>query len=221
MKPDDPRDMKWLEYFLSDLPPEERDRVEKEIEGDPARADALKRQLEAMTSWAKESTPHSPIDMAALMEEIGEKPYASGAPILFRRALPWAVAAALLLVAVTQGNFNIQFGDSTFAWGTPPQSTEQVTQLQAEIATLTTSYEGLANENIFLQNQLLDMVGSFEQFEADMQFATNELARNQAREARTRYSDTQRILAITQGLRLADVYDNQPEILPASFNATQ
>ena len=217
MNPNDDRTTRWLAYLLGDLEPGEAGRVEAEMREDPAKAEEVRRFFEATTDWAKRPVAESPIDMAELAARTRDAADARAGRGWFRTAWPWAaVAAAVVLVAaLSQASFSMEIGGATFAWGEPPQ-TEAVIQLESEISALNQSYAELAADNLRLYDGFDEFVFSLQQLQTQLQVATAELARNQEREAHTRYTDMQRLLEMTLA-SAALPYGNDAGAVQASF----
>ncbi len=217
MKPNDDQTTRWLAYLLGDLAPNDAARVEAEMRDDPAKAEEVRRFFEATADWAKRPVADAPVDMTELAARTRGAADAHAGRARFRTAWPWAaVAAAVALVAVlSQGSFSMQLGGTTLAWGDPLQ-TEAVIQLESEISALNQSYAELAADNLRLYDGFDEFVFSLQQLHTQLRVATTELARNQEREAHTRYTDMQRLLELTLASG-ALPYGNDGAAVQASF----
>lgn len=220
MNPNDDRTTRWLAYMLGDLPPDEAAVVEAEMRDDPTKVEEIKRFFEATTDWAQRPVAEDPIDMAELTARTRGLAKKLVGRSRFRRPLPWAaaaVAAALLIVALSQASVSVQFGDTTLAWGNPQQAAA-VTQLENEISALNASYAELAEDNLWLYDGFEQFLIGLNELETQLQIATTELARNQERESYTRYADMERILEIMQRPRVVLPRADMLAAMPASFN---
>lgn len=218
MNPNDDLRTRWLAYLLGDLEPDDAARVEAEMRADPAQAEEVKRFFEATTDWAKRPVAEAPIDMTELAARTRGAADARVGRGRLRRAWPWAAvaAAALLVAALSQVSFSVQLGGASFAWGNPPQ-TEAVIELESEISALNESYAALATDNLRLYTGFEEFMISLQQLETQLQVATAELARNQEREAHTRYADMQRLLEMTLRAGAARPYGEDPGAVQATF----
>ena len=217
MNPKDDQTTRWLAYLLGDLEPDDAARVEAEMRDDPAKAEEVRRFFEATTDWAKRPVAESPIDMAELVARTRDAADVRAGGARFRTAWPWAaVAAAVVLVAaLSQASFSMEIGGATLAWGEAPQM-EAVMQLESEIFALNQSYAELAADNLRLYDGFDEFAYGLQQLQTQLQVATAELARNQEREAHTRYTDMQRLLEMTLA-SAALPYGNDPAVVQASF----
>ncbi|MCH8205174.1 MAG: hypothetical protein IID09_08410, partial [Candidatus Hydrogenedentes bacterium] len=217
MNPNDDQTTRWLAYLLGDLEPGDAARVEAEMRDDPSKAEEVRKFFEATTDWAKRPVADAPINMDELAARTRDAANVRVGRARFRAAWPWAAVAAavLLVVALSQASFSMQLGGATLAWGNPPQ-TQAVTQLEGKISALNESYAELATDNLRLYNGFEEFMISLQQLETQLQVATAELARNQQREAYTRYADMQRLLEITRRASAALLYGNDPAAVQAS-----
>ena len=217
MNPNDDRTTRWLACLLGDLDPGETARVEAEMRDDPDAAEDFKQFFEDTSEWAKRPVADAPINMAELAARTRGPADLRIGRARFRTAWPWAaVAAAVVLVAaLSQASFSVQLGGATLAWGNPPQA-EAVTQLESEISALNQSYAELAADNLRLYDGFDEFVFSLQQLQTQLRVATAELARNQEREAHTRYTDMQRLLEMTVA-SAALPYGNETAAVQAIF----
>ncbi len=219
MNPNDDRWPRWLAYLVGDLKPDEAARVEAEMREDPAKAEEVRNFFEATTDWAKRPVAESPVDMAELAARTRAATDVGAGRGRLRMAWPWATAAAaaalVFVAALSQASFSMELGGTTLAWGDPPQS-EAVIELESEISALNESYAALAADNLRLYTGFEDFVFSLQQLETQLQVATAELARNQEREAYTRYADMQRLLEMTLANTVLP-YGNDPVAVQASY----
>lgn len=192
MNHDDTQRERWLAYLLGETKPEDAARIEAEMAEAPEEARALKKGLAAARGWASEPAEHSPVVMETLL---AAEP-ASVAQSRWARRWPWAVAAGLLLIALTQLSFTVSVGDTSLAWGTNAEDSEREA-LTEQVADLQIRYSALADA----ANESADFLGvaayRINTLEQDLSHATTELARNQRAETRARYMDVQRILELT------------------------
>jgi len=192
MNHDDMQRERWLAYLLGETEPEDAARIEAEMVEAPDEAHALKEGIEAVRGWAAEPVEHSPVAMKTLL---AAEP-ASGAQSRWARRWPWAVAAGLILVALTQLSFTVTVGNTSLAWGTNAEDGDRAV-LTEQVADLEVRYRALANA----ANESAEFLGvaayRINTLERDLSRTAEELARNQRAETRARYADVQRILELT------------------------
>ena len=213
----DERTTRWIAHLLGELAPDESAAVEAEMLKDPKGAAEVRRIVDTTRSWAKQPVAHPPIDMDALMNEARGPQRVATRRIRLRTALPWALAASLLIVAITQASVSATLGGTTIAWGDAQAPSEEVLALQAELTSLNESYIALANENLLFYDQFDDVVFGLQQLETQLQVTATELARSQQRESQTRYTDMQRLLEIAQLTSAALPQDSRGYVVPASY----
>ena len=193
---DEDRESRWFACLLGDVTEEERLEIEAEMEDAPEEAAHVRQLFEAVSGWAHEPVPHTPVDFSQFPQpaDYAVPDPAPASPIRRLARVPlqpwfWA-AAALFLLALTQVQFTISFGDATLAWGQPlelPQTDEAATgELEERLAIIE---DWALDSDEFLQAVALCTMD----IEEGLEFATTELARTQRIEAQTRYNESQRL----------------------------
>lgn len=215
MIPDDDRTTQWIACLLGDLPPEATRQVEQEMRDDPEKAEEIKQLLGAVTDWAKRPGEHVAIDLEELANRTRAAEGIRRRRPPFRTLWPWALAASILIVAMTQATFSIQVGDAVLHWGGNSEA-HRIDLLKEDIATLSKAY-AVANEEKAEFAVLLDaLVAQTLELEANLQYATSELAQRQLEESRIRYIDMQRLLELTNSARFTRTFAG-PEIVQAEY----
>lgn len=192
MKLDDTKHEQWLAYLLGELEQDEAARVEVEMANAPEKAQAFKERLVQVRAWTKEPVEHTPLNTDAFFPETATPLTRSH----WARQWPWAVAAGLVLIALTQLSVSLTVGNTSLAWGTPAQDSEDAAlaqhaeELEGRLKTL----ESAAIESTNLLRRTTFKISTLEQ---GLVRATEQLALNQQAETRARYADVQRILELT------------------------
>jgi hypothetical protein len=183
------REQRWIAYFLGEGDPVERRRTEQELREAPEEAERIRVLCTAVTQWAQEEVPPSPLALSELpvgdLEFQRAKKQRTSA---MWKALPWA-AAAVFLLALSQVSFSVTMGDTTFAWGAggAPQTADPA--IATRLATLETA-SAEANElasAVALRTMNL---------ETELRDTAAELAQNQRLESEVRYRDMARLLTL-------------------------
>ena len=189
------RERRWMAYYLEEADPSDRAAIEEELRLDPEEAERVRLVCDGVRSWAQQEVAPSHLSLEDLpIGGLASRTVAlKQRRALLWRTLPWAAAATFIL-ALSQANFSVQVGDSTFSWGeanvTPyPEEGETVIALQARIAELekaTTEAQDLVQQ-VALQSVEL---------ETEFRETATELAENQRLESQIRYRDMERLLSL-------------------------
>lgn len=166
-------EQRWFAHFLGD---EEDASAETKSE-----AEAARRTVEELRAWATAPVPYLSVDPAFVAHP--------GRPARLRTAWPWAMAAALIVIALGQVNFSFQVGDAVIAWGgtAPVPSRDAATGLADRLADL----ERAQAETL----ELLDaMAVKTMIIERELRNAAIALAHNQRVEAQTRLRDMEQLV---------------------------
>ena len=217
MNPNDDRTTRWIAHILGDLDSAESAAVEAEMRDEPEAAEELRRVVKATRDWAKEPVAHAPVDVAALTREARGPEKLPRRRLRLATALPWALAASLLIIVATQASVRATVAGTTFAWGDDPAPNTEIVALEAELTALNESYIELANENLLFYDQFDEVLVGLQQLETQLHLTATELAANQQRESQTRYADMQRLLQIAGFTRAAMPRAGRPIATPAAY----
>ena len=181
----DPREERWLAYHLGELPESDRRAVEDELEADPALAATMEHFMRDIGAWAKRPVPNERMDIDTVRSQPDPRQNVLG-------ALRWpmtAAAAALFLFALTQVQFSVQFGNTTFAWGKAPAENTAVEALQVRLDEMESAQASTqaAVETVAMQTLAL---------EESLNTTAATLAAAQQQEAIARYRDMEQLLAL-------------------------
>jgi len=193
METDKNREERWYAYLLGDLGDTEARDVEAEMASYPKEAAEVRRAFKDTNSWAKEGVGYVPFDASVIPsheEEVAET-------VGHRKTL-WLrpaslVAAAVLLLALTQVQFTISNGDTSFTWGSDDATETPVTANDKLMPRLDSLEQAITSfENAI---QALDERDSLlvEQFERN----ALDLARTQRLESQARLRDMDEIIKWT------------------------
>lgn len=212
MTPMDDRSIRWIAHLMGELTPEEHAEVEQEMRENPEEAVELRGAFDGITQWAKQPVAHEAIDLNALTAEV-QIPASKGRRVVW----PWALAAALLLVALVQGSFSFKIGDSTIAWGQSDDSAQEIADLEGRITALTGFQERLAKDSLELYAAVGEATNSLNTLEAELRIATTELASAQRQEAAVRHGDMRQLLELIVETRAALSYGGEFGAVPAGY----
>ena len=98
MRNRDERTERWLAYFLGEVEPEERERIEAELRASPEEAEQVRRLVESVSRWAKTPPAYTPLRMDELPIEAGRpgaKQKAARGPFRLRWSWAWVAARAV------------------------------------------------------------------------------------------------------------------------------
>lgn len=204
MSTNDPRDERWIAYLLGECEPDEREKIEAEMRAIPDEAARVRALVEGVSDWVGEPTPYSPVDLEELERRL-DVGTLTGSSKRWRLWAPLAVAAALVVVALTQVQFTVEWGDTALHWG---QETPDV-----ETAMNTAQLDTLAQRIGELEQAALETNRYIEAL------AIQDLVLDdQLRNATTRLAHGQRMTAqsVQDAFVLAGYQDSWPPALPPS-----
>lgn len=216
---------RWIAYFLGDLDAANAAVVEAKMKAMPEEALEIQNTVEGIRAWSSEPVPHLPLDMDDLgIEQLTHRPERTSASgMRFRMSSFWVrsgmlVAASVMLLALTQVQFSLSLGDSTFSWGMDENRDVIAYPAQAELEAAATS---LVSRIELLERAASEMEDAVEAlaFQDSMMaewFKQNtlELARYQRLESKARLRDMQRMMTWTD-------YPEALEVTLASDIASQ
>jgi hypothetical protein len=198
MDTDNNREERWYAYFLGDLNANEALEVEAEMRAHPETAAEARTAFEQLQAWSAEPVPYEPFNLNAVSHK-DVLQFQSEYGIKRRKRWAWLrptplIAAAVLLLALTQVQFTISAGGNTFTWGQKPVAESPVqedTEMASRLETLEQAAAeiGSAIEELEVRDSIM-----VEQFEHN----ASELARNQQLESQARLRDMQRMMWWTE-----------------------
>jgi hypothetical protein len=198
METENNREERWYAYLLGDTDAVESQKVEAEMRAHPEEAAEARHAFEQLHAWSAEPVEYEPFDLSSVPHKDAVQ-IQSEFGIKRRKRWAWLrpnplIAAAVLLLALTQVQFSISAGGNTFAWGNNPVA-ESPVQNDVEMVSRLETLEKAATE-IESAIEVLGVRDSVmaERFEQD----TTQLARNQQLESQARLRDMHRMMLWTE-----------------------
>ena len=205
---------RWLAHFMGEGAPEDRARIEAELREAGREAAVLERVVRGVSAWAKDPVPYAPMDLEHFKSESTARRWYSRIILarLPQSGRAWAgvvAAVALLILAASQVQFSVSFGDLTLRWGqvaSPvagapgrenlPSLDRRVEQLEYAMRGAAVQIQSLVQQNAVLEDQLRN--------------AAVRLAYSQRAQAQARYRDMQDLIYLAEVVQTDLPEKNEP-----------